>query len=99
MVATVGKIQVAPGAGNVIPGQVDLSLDLRHQEDALREEGCRTLHRIATQISERRGVKLDWQNIQASRTVFCSPILTQSHAAGDSVKWLSIAYTAQWCRA
>src|SRR2546421_1726696 len=33
LVATVGQVSVQPGASNVIPGQVTLSLDVRHQDD------------------------------------------------------------------
>lgn len=36
-VATVGKISASPGAVNVIPGQVQLSLDVRSQQDEHRE--------------------------------------------------------------
>jgi allantoate deiminase len=38
LVATVGMIQVAPGAANVIPGEAVLSLDVRHASDAMREQ-------------------------------------------------------------
>src|SRR5947209_1378074 len=38
LVATVGQVSVQPGASNVIPGQVTLSLDIRHQDDSVREE-------------------------------------------------------------
>src|SRR5437764_1812330 len=34
LVATVGQVEVQPGASNVIPGQVTLSLDVRHADDA-----------------------------------------------------------------
>jgi multidrug resistance efflux pump len=34
--ATVGQLEVIPGATNVVPGQVRLSLDVRHENDAVR---------------------------------------------------------------
>lgn len=34
-VATVGELDVAPGASNVIPGQVELSLDIRDTDEAV----------------------------------------------------------------
>jgi allantoate deiminase len=37
MVATVGQMEVEPGASNVIPGRVRLSVDLRHPDDAVRK--------------------------------------------------------------
>ena len=36
LVATVGHCDVEPGAGNVIPGRVKASLDVRHKNDAVR---------------------------------------------------------------
>src|ERR1035438_7790007 len=36
LVATVGKLQVSPGAGNVVPGEVRASLDVRHVCDETR---------------------------------------------------------------
>ncbi|MEQ8835601.1 MAG: hydantoinase/carbamoylase family amidase, partial [Lacipirellulaceae bacterium] len=35
--ATVGRLKVMPNAPNVIPGRVELSLDVRHAEDEVRE--------------------------------------------------------------
>ncbi|MEA2293660.1 MAG: allantoate deiminase [Solirubrobacteraceae bacterium] len=36
LVATVGELRVEPGAGNVVPGRVVASLDVRHPEDEVR---------------------------------------------------------------
>ena len=36
-IATVGRLEVLPGAVNVIPGRADLSLDLRAEDDARRD--------------------------------------------------------------
>lgn len=37
-VATVGFLEVSPNSNNVIPGQVDFTVDLRHPEDAVLEQ-------------------------------------------------------------
>src|SRR5262249_36173642 len=37
LVATVGQLQVEPGVSNVIPGQVFLTIDVRHMDDEVRE--------------------------------------------------------------
>src|SRR5437868_3248774 len=39
LVATVGRLEVEPGAANVIPGRTTLSLDVRHADDGGRLEG------------------------------------------------------------
>jgi len=75
LVATVGKIQADPDASNVIPGHVAISLDVRHQDDAVREAACKKLRERAQLICQRRGVTTDWQFIQENKTVACAPHL------------------------
>lgn len=58
LVATVGKIAVTPNAGNVIAGNAQASLDVRHMNDRTRAESVQTLIEKATAIAERRGVEL-----------------------------------------
>jgi allantoate deiminase len=60
LVATVGKLDVHPNAGNVIPGSVDLSLDVRHVEDSVRRATIDELLEQANDIATHRGLKLDW---------------------------------------
>lgn len=76
LVATVGQIAAEPGASNVIPGQVSLSLDVRHQEDALREQSLTELHAQALAIAARRIVDITWNSVQQSGSVPCTPWLT-----------------------
>ena len=61
MVATVGHIAAHPGAGNVIPGEASLSLDLRHGDDRVRERAVETLRERARRIAEVRGGEACWQ--------------------------------------
>ena len=44
LVATVGQIEARPGASNVIPGEVFLTVDVRHQQDNIRSGACAELH-------------------------------------------------------
>ena len=76
LVATIGQARVDPGASNVIPGVVALSLDVRHQEDAQREAACASLHAQAEAIAARRSVSLQWQTLQQNPAVACSRALT-----------------------
>lgn len=41
LVATVGQATVRPGAANVIPAEVTISLDVRRQDDAARDASQR----------------------------------------------------------
>jgi len=76
LVATVGQLEVMPGASNVIPGEVALSLDVRHQDDGTREDACRLLKEEAARIRSARHVSMEWQVMQETRSVHCSPAFT-----------------------
>lgn len=76
LVATVGQISVQPGATNVIPGKVTLSLDVRHQEDEVRAIACYQLQETAREICNKRTIALDWQLLQEHKTIPCSQDLT-----------------------
>ena len=56
LVATVGRIEAQPGAANVIPGCVRMSLDVRHTKDEIRAGALNHLLDAAQQIAVRRGL-------------------------------------------
>ena len=58
LLATVGSIQASPGAANVIPGAVTLSLDVRHPSDEARLSAVAILVGKAEAIAESRGLTL-----------------------------------------
>jgi allantoate deiminase len=76
LVATVGALTVAPGAANVIPGEVVHTLDVRHARDAVRRAALLQLGRLATRIARERGLVRRWQRTQENGAVACSPALT-----------------------
>lgn len=59
LVATVGKIEVQPNAGNVVPGVARLSLDVRHTHDPARNAAVNELLDHAQKIAARRGLGLE----------------------------------------
>ena len=61
LVATVGRLNVSPGAGNVIAGSVLASLDVRHANDDIRREAVRKLMDRARQIAASRGLTVQWE--------------------------------------
>ncbi len=73
LVATVGKIVVQSSASNVIPGHVVISLDVRHKSGAVLEQACKELRTEGNQISQKRGVTLNWQTVQTDQTIYCAP--------------------------
>jgi allantoate deiminase len=58
LVATVGDLRTHPGAGNVVAGQLRASLDVRHENDAIRRRAVDTLLGQAESIAKRRGLSV-----------------------------------------
>jgi allantoate deiminase len=75
LVATVGRLEVHPGAANVIPGEVELSLDVRHPDDATRGDAVKRILGLARDISSRRRVELVARAASDNRAVPCAPRL------------------------
>jgi allantoate deiminase len=76
LVATVGRLALDPGVGNVIPGQATLSLDLRHAEDPVRIEAGAALRRRAETIAASRQLEVEWRSHETA-AVNLSPELTK----------------------
>ena len=77
LVATVGQLQVQPGASNVIPDQVRLSVDIRHPERPTADEACARLASEAQSIASRRGLKTSHTTVQSTDGVACAPHLIE----------------------
>jgi allantoate deiminase len=77
MVATVGKIDAYPNVSNVIPGEVTVSLDVRHANDGVREAACRDLRTGAVMIAKERGLKVEWNSLLDQRAVRLDESLIQ----------------------
>lgn len=58
LVATVGRVQTYPGAGNVLAGKAVASLDVRHANDATRRSAVAALVVAAKDAGDTRGVQV-----------------------------------------
>ena len=76
LVATVGKLSVRPGAANVIPGEVALTLDVRSPRDDQRTEWCTKFLGVAEEIGRRRNIGVTVSPISERAAVQCSPRIT-----------------------
>jgi allantoate deiminase len=77
LVATVGQISALPGAGNVIPGAVNLSLDVRHQHDPTRLAVIAALRQRSEELAAARDVGLEWEELQSTAAVPMAPALRE----------------------
>jgi allantoate deiminase len=80
LVATVGQLTVQPGAANVVPGEVTLSLDVRHADDAERLHATERLLDLSGEIAKRRSIGLTTTRISENASVQCSQRLTSTLA-------------------
>ena len=76
MVASTGRVICEPGAGNIIPGFVRCSLDLRSADDDLRHTSVQLILDAARTIAERRKVEVSHTMDAEQATVFLQPSLT-----------------------
>ncbi len=77
LVATVGKLDVEPGAANVIPGRVSLTLDVRHPNDRTRAAVCEALLARTRETARRRRLGVEVRAVSERASVACSERLTR----------------------
>lgn len=94
LVATVGQVAVHPGASNVIPGAVELSLDVRHPDENVRGRHTRRILERADEIAARRGVKASIQLQGENPSVPCAPRLVSLLARAIEAEGLEVVQLA-----
>lgn len=80
-VATVGQFQAFPGAMNVIPGSVAMSVDVRAASDDVRNAVYREVVQAGRDIADARGVTVGFQKVIDLPACPCSEALTGQLAA------------------
>lgn len=81
-IATVGQIEVVPGAVNVVPGRAVLSLDLRAADDLGRDRMWAELHAEIERLCSARGLGLEVQETHLAGAVPCASWLQEALRAG-----------------
>ena len=82
VIATVGRVQAFPGGVNVIPGRVELSLDLRAEHDADRDAVWQQIVAAAESIVVRRRLEFSASEIYRADAVTCAQWLQDAVAVG-----------------
>ncbi|WP_292831555.1 allantoate amidohydrolase [Microbacterium sp.] len=82
VIGTVGRFEAFPGAVNVIPGEVQFSLDLRGEFDGERDRVWAALGRALDEIMGGRGLRWRAREIHRASAVFCAPLLQDVVRAG-----------------
>jgi allantoate deiminase len=71
VVATVGKINTVPGAVNVIASKVQLSLDIRSEDNLARDTAIELIMSQVKDIEGRRNVSVGWTETHNADAVIC----------------------------
>lgn len=87
-VATVGRIKAAPGAPNVIPGKVVLSLEIRDLSDTVIDSLYKNISDRAAEIAKASGTTFDFQVLDATgKPALTAPFIQKEIAkAADALK-------------
>ncbi|RYL95872.1 allantoate amidohydrolase [Sporolactobacillus sp. THM7-4] len=78
LVATVGKIEADPNVGNVIAGECQFSLDIRHHEEDVLNKFCEETFREFKEIAEKENVSLQLRQWMDAAPVRMDPQLTRT---------------------
>jgi allantoate deiminase len=81
MVGTVGKVEVTPGAINIIPSQAVFTVDLRALTDRLRRFATERFQDEARRIASARGLGIAIEAFHEVATAECAPALQDLLAA------------------
>lgn len=85
-VATVGQFQALPGAMNVIPGSVEMSIDVRAASDEVRSNAYQQILSSGQDIANARGVSVQFEKVIDLPACPCSePLTRQLEAAVRSL--------------
>ncbi|MEM6412563.1 MAG: hydantoinase/carbamoylase family amidase, partial [Pseudomonadota bacterium] len=92
-VATVGRMQAFPGAPNVIPGRVEMSLEVRDLETEKIEQVYEAIVARADGISEESGVEIAFERLDvASAPALTDPAIRDIIAAAAEDSGLSFRF-------
>jgi len=78
VVGTVGRLQVTPGAVNVIPGGTVFSIDVRSPQDADRHAAVAEVTAAIDALAARRGMAVDLRILYEAAAVPCAPRIIEA---------------------
>ena len=75
LVGTVGRIEAKPGAINVIPGEVEFTVDVRAPQDKLRADAVESIRSSIQKICSQRKIECSIESLQEFGVTVCAPWL------------------------
>jgi N-carbamoyl-L-amino-acid hydrolase len=77
-VATIGRVEILPGAANVVPGRVEFSLEARDTEQEFLDELANAFRRALSAIARRRGLMFEFKILSEIKPVKCDIGITNT---------------------
>lgn len=94
LVGTVGKLSVKPGAINVIPQDVEFTIDVRSGDDAIRAVALAAFTNELPSIAARRNVTLRVDTLYDADAAPCDPTLQKQFEAAIAAQGIKPRYLA-----
>jgi len=93
LVGTVGKLAIGGGGAiNVIPGEVDFTVDLRSGNDQTRLVATDAIEAECRAIAQRRNVDVSWESFFHLRAAPCDPRLQAALAASIAAHGIAVRH-------
>ncbi len=90
IVGTVGRIEAKPGAINVVPGEVQFTIDVRAPRDDLRHEAVASIEKEVKSISARRKLQAEIHLLQEFGSTVCADWLMQQMDGAVAAEGLKV---------
>lgn len=88
-VATIGRVELFPGAANVVPGKAEFSLEVRDTDRAVLDRLAAAFRRALSAIARRRDLMFEFEVLSELEPVKCDPIVM--NAVAESARELSVS--------
>jgi N-carbamoyl-L-amino-acid hydrolase len=89
-VATIGRVELFPGAANVIPGSVEFSLEVRNTDQEILDTLADTFRRTISAIARRRKLMFEFEVLSEIKPVKCDQAIVD--IITQTVKDLDVSY-------
>jgi allantoate deiminase len=90
LVGTVGRMEVRPGAINVIPGEVVFTVDVRAPRDPLRTQAVALVAEAIQEIAKARRLRVSIEKLQEMGVSACAPWLMELMARAVAAEGVAL---------
>lgn len=77
-VATIGRVELFPGAANVVPGSVEFSLEVRDTDQEILYTLADAFRRAISAIARRRQLMFEFEVLSEIKPVKCDPAIVET---------------------